>query len=209
MNKAVRNYSIVNQRLPVGRRIISVDANVVKQQLVAFAHSLYAVEHDLFEKRHQSSAIWAFRTKKKAWQMPFTYDYPRPAVSADVLVLDRDSNSILLIQRKKDPFALSWALPGGFMEMDESADVGAIRELKEETGLVINSVQQIGAYSSVDRDPRGRVVTIAFFATASESDYFAAADDAADARWFSINDLPDLAFDHAEIVSDGLQRFAS
>ena len=141
--------------------------------------------------------------------MPFTYDYPRPAVSADVLVLDRDLNSILLIQRKKAPFALSWALPGGFMEMDESADVGAIRELKEETGLVINSVQQIGAYSSVDRDPRGRVVTIAFFATASESDYFAAADDAADARWFSVNDLPDLAFDHAEIVSDGLQRFAS
>ena len=141
--------------------------------------------------------------------MPFTYDYPRPAVSADVLVLDRDLNSILLIQRKKAPFALSWALPGGFMEMDESAGVGAIRELKEETGLVINSVQQIGAYSSVDRDPRGRVVTIAFFATAFESDYFAAADDAADARWFSINDLPDLAFDHAEIVSDGLQRFAS
>jgi len=94
--------------------------------------------------------------------MPFTYDYPRPAVSADVVVLDLESDSILLIQRKKDPFAGSWALPGGFMDMDESADAAAIRELKEETGLIVSRVQQIGAYSATDRDPRGRVVTVAF-----------------------------------------------
>jgi len=139
--------------------------------------------------------------------MPFTYEYPRPAVSADVVVLDRESDSILLIQRKKDPFAGSWALPGGFMDMDESADVAAIRELKEETELVIDCVKQIGAYSTVDRDPRGRVVTVAFFATASQSDHIAAADDAEDARWFSINELPDLAFDHAKIIADGLKQF--
>jgi len=139
--------------------------------------------------------------------MPFTYDYPRPAVSADVVVLDRDA--ILLIQRKKDPFAGSWALPGGFMDMDESADAAAIRELKEETGLVVESVQQIGAYSTVDRDPRGRVVTIAFLATASQSDHIAAADDAADVRWFPINALPELAFDHAKIVADAMERFSN
>lgn len=141
--------------------------------------------------------------------MPYTYEYPRPAVSADVVVLDCETDSILLIQRKKDPFAGSWALPGGFMDMDESADVAAIRELKEETELIVESVKQIGAYSTVDRDPRGRVVTVAFFTTASQSDHIAAADDAADARWFSINELPDLAFDHAKIISDGLAQFSS
>ena len=139
--------------------------------------------------------------------MPFTYEYPRPAVSADVVVLDGES--ILLIKRLKDPFAGCWALPGGFMDMDESADVAAIRELKEETGLVVESVQQIGAYSRVDRDPRGRVVTVAFFATASQSDHFAAADDAVDAQWFSISELPDLAFDHARIIADALDRFST
>ena len=141
--------------------------------------------------------------------MPFTYEYPRPAVSADIVVVDRESNSILLIQRKKDPFAGSWALPGGFMDMGESADAAAIRELKEETELVVDSVEQIGAYSTVDRDPRGRVVTVAFFATALQSDHISAADDAQDARWFSINELPDLAFDHATIIADGLKRFMS
>ena len=95
------------------------------------------------------------------------------------------------------------------MDMDESADVAAIRELKEETELIVESVKQIGAYSTVDRDPRGRVVTVAFFTTASQSDHIAAADDAADARWFSINELPDLAFDHAKIISDGLAQFSS
>lgn len=139
--------------------------------------------------------------------MPYTYDYPRPAVSADVVVVSEDHSSMLLIQRKKDPYAGCWALPGGFMEMDESADLAAIRELKEETGLEVSSVQQIGAYSGVDRDPRGRVVTVAYFATAKTTDHFAAADDAADARWFSLEELPDLAFDHPQIIADAMARF--
>lgn len=134
--------------------------------------------------------------------MPFTYEYPRPCVSADVVVIDKESKSVLLIQRKKDPFAGSWALPGGFMEMDESADRTAIRELEEETGLLVDGVQQIGAYSAVDRDPRGRVVTVAFLTFASQSDRVAAADDAADARWFPLAELPVLAFDHATIIHD-------
>lgn len=137
--------------------------------------------------------------------MPFTYEYPRPAVSADVVVLSPDGHSILLIERQRDPYAGSWALPGGFMDMDESADEAAIRELKEETGLVVSEVAQIGAYSSVDRDPRGRVVTVAFFANAS-SDEIVAGDDAADARWFDLKKLPELAFDHQQIINDA-QRF--
>ena len=142
---------------------------------------------------------------KTGSQMP-TYEYPRPSVSADVVVVDLSMRSLLLILRKNDPFAGSWALPGGFMEMEESAEAAAIRELKEETGLDISKVQQLGAYSSVDRDPRQRVVTIAFYATASESDFVAAADDAQDVRWFPIGDLPDLAFDHSEIVADCLAK---
>lgn len=137
----------------------------------------------------------------------FTYEYPRPAVSADVVVYCAESKSILLIKRLKDPFAGAWALPGGFMDMDESADVAAIRELKEETGLVVETVSQIGAYSKVERDPRGRVVTVAFFAKASENDDVAAADDAADVKWFPIGELPELAFDHATIIADAKARY--
>jgi 8-oxo-dGTP diphosphatase len=139
--------------------------------------------------------------------MPYTYEYPRPSVSADIVVVDLKKRSLLLIRRKKDPFAGGWALPGGFMDMDESAADAAIRELKEETGLDVSRVQQIGAYSEVDRDPRGRVVTVAFYATASESDDFAAADDAEDAKWFSIDDLPELAFDHGNILADCFAKY--
>ena len=139
--------------------------------------------------------------------MPFTYEYPRPAVSADVVVLAEDSASILLIQRKRDPFAGSWALPGGFMDMDETASDAAIRELEEETGLVVSQVSQIGAYSDVQRDPRGRVVTVAFFASVAKASKLAASDDAADAQWFSLDQLPELAFDHQQIIADAKQKF--
>lgn len=141
--------------------------------------------------------------------MPHTYEYPRPAVSADVLVLDRMNRSILLIQRKNEPFAGGWALPGGFMDMDEDAETAAIRELKEETELEVTVASQIGAYSSVDRDPRGRVVTVAFFVEASESDHVAAADDAAKVEWFPVDRLPSLAFDHDQIIKDGMDKFGS
>ena len=137
--------------------------------------------------------------------MPFTYEYPRPAVSADVVVLDQQKKQILLIQRLKDPFAGSWALPGGFMEMDESADQCAIRELQEETGLLVDAVKQIGAYSALNRDPRGRVVTVAFLAFADKTSEVQAADDAADVQWFDLAELPPLAFDHAKIIADAIE----
>ena len=114
---------------------------------------------------------------------------------------------VLLIQRLRDPFAGGWALPGGFMEIDETAEQAAIRELAEETSLVIDTVHQIGAYSAVDRDPRTRVITVAFLAIHRPGDDPVAADDAADTRWFPIDRLPSLAFDHDQIIADGLALY--
>ena len=89
--------------------------------------------------------------------MPYTYKYPRPALTADIVVIAKGSTpEVLLIQRGDDPYKGQWAFPGGFMEMDETTEQCAIRELKEETGLELSEIHQIGAYSKVDRDPRGR-----------------------------------------------------
>ena len=94
--------------------------------------------------------------------MAYTYKYPRPAVTADCIVITREAEpKVLLIQRGNMPFKGGWAFPGGFMNMDETTEQCAIRELEEETGLRLSKIQQIGAYSKVDRDPRGRTVTVA------------------------------------------------
>ena len=102
----------------------------------------------------------------------YIYDYPRPAVTTDCVVFGIDGNSIkvLLIERGNEPFKGCWAFPGGFLNMDENAEQGAIRELKEETGLDLKDIKQIGAYSDVDRDPRSRVITIAFYAVTKITD---------------------------------------
>lgn len=138
----------------------------------------------------------------------YTYDYPRPMLTADCMVVN-DRKEILLVRRGNDPFKDCWALPGGFMEMDETIERCAVRELEEETGLHVSEqdIKLIGVYSAPDRDPRGRTVTAAFFLTLSHSatqiPSIAAGDDAAEVRWWPLNALPPLAFDHAEIVSDG------
>lgn len=141
----------------------------------------------------------------------YTYRYPHPAVTADCIVFARDGADvkILLIERKHDPFRGCWAFPGGFMNMDETADAAAVRELREETGLEISEVHQVGAFTEVDRDPRERVVTIAFYAEIERVQAVRAADDAGRARWFSLRQLPDLAFDHAEILAAALRRWNS
>ena len=95
--------------------------------------------------------------------MAYTYKYPRPAVTADCIVITKEAEpKVLLIQRGDQPFKGGWAFPGGFLNMDETTEQCAIRELEEETGLHISDVHQIGAYSKVDRDPRGRTVTVAY-----------------------------------------------
>ena len=138
--------------------------------------------------------------------MTYTYKYPRPAVTADCVVITREAApKVLLIQRGNEPFKGCWAFPGGFMDMDETTEQCAIRELEEETGLKVSELQQIGAYSKVDRDPRGRTVTIAYLIRIDASVAVVGQDDAAKAEWFPMKALPPLAFDHEEIMRDAIK----
>ncbi|WP_323035504.1 NUDIX hydrolase [Pararhodobacter sp.] len=144
--------------------------------------------------------------------MTYTYDFPRPSVTTDILVFSiRDGVlEVLLIERKYDPFKAAFAIPGGFVQMDEDLHTGALRELEEETGLTGIPIRQLGAYGAPERDPRGRVITIAFIALVPSDDLIArGGSDAQDARWFPVDALPPLAFDHAQIVADGRARLAS
>ena len=139
--------------------------------------------------------------------MEYTYKYPRPAVTADCVVITKEAEpKVLLIQRGADPYKGYWAFPGGFMNMDETTEQCAIRELEEETGLKVTTVQQIGAYSKVDRDPRGRTITVAYLALIDKPVEVTGQDDAAKADWFPLSALPELAFDHADIITD-VKRF--
>ena len=137
----------------------------------------------------------------------YTYKYPHPAVSTDCVVFGFDGYEIkvLLIERGIEPYKGMMAFPGGFMRIDETAEDCAIRELKEETGLEIKNIKQLGVFSSVNRDPRERVVTVAFYALAKQSEV-KGGDDAAAAKWVSINDVPALAFDHDYILRQAMQR---
>ena len=135
--------------------------------------------------------------------MEYTYKYPRPAVTADCVVITKEAEpKVLLIQRGADPYKGCWAFPGGFMNMDETTEQCAIRELEEETGLKVSTVRQIGAYSKVDRDPRGRTITVAYLAIIDKPAQVTGQDDAAKAEWFPLSALPELAFDHADIMAD-------
>ena len=135
--------------------------------------------------------------------MSYEYKYPHPAVTVDCVVFTAD-DKVLLIQRKNEPCKGRWAFPGGFMNIDETAERAVVRELAEETTIVISEtdVFQIGAYTAVDRDPRERVITIAYFAEIEKPVKVKGSDDASTARWFSLDNLPSLAFDHAEILED-------
>lgn len=140
--------------------------------------------------------------------MSYTYEYPRPEVTADVVVITKEEETkVLLIQRGFEPYKGCWALPGGFMEMDETTEACAIRELEEETGLRLADMKQIGAYSKVDRDPRARTITIAYLTIVDEPLPVMGLDDAAKAEWFPINSLPALAFDHDEIMADAISMY--
>ena len=140
--------------------------------------------------------------------MEYTYKYPRPAVTADCVVITKETEpKVLLIQRAIEPYKGCWAFPGGFMNMDETTEQCAIRELEEETGLKLDIMHQIGAYSKVDRDPRGRTITVAYLAIIDKPVQVNGQDDAAKAEWFPINNLPHLAFDHQEIMTDAKLKF--
>lgn len=137
-------------------------------------------------------------------------DYPKPSVTADCAIFALDSDGtprILLIQRRHDPFSGRWALPGGFLDIDEPLDHAAYRELKEETGLDGIKLRRLGIYGEPGRDPRGRTITLLYTAVLHcIPTGVVGADDASDARWFALDDLPELAFDHAHIISDAIEQ---
>ena len=131
----------------------------------------------------------------------YTYKYPHPALTADCVVFGFDGKDlkILLIERGNEPCKGCWAFPGGFMNIDETIEQCARRELEEETGLKLAKIEQFHTFSEVNRDPRERVVTVAFFALVKQAEV-KGGDDAAQAQWFPIKDIPRLAFDHDYIL---------
>ena len=134
--------------------------------------------------------------------MAYTYDYPRPMVTVDIVAIAPGAagTNVLLIRRGEEPFKGQWALPGGFIRLDEELEQSAARELREETGIGAADLIQIAAFGMVGRDPRGRTITVAFLARLDECLPPQAGTDAAQARWFGIDDLPPMAFDHDRIV---------
>lgn len=135
--------------------------------------------------------------------MKHTYEYPRPAVTVDCVVFGFDEGAleVLLIQRRVPPFEHTWALPGGFVQMDESLEDAARRELAEETGITRVFLEQLCTFGEPERDPRGRVITVAYYALAKLTDHAVrAATDAESVAWFQVRDLPTLAFDHERII---------
>lgn len=139
--------------------------------------------------------------------MSYTYKYARPAITADCIVFARNENNlkVLLIQRAQGPFQGQWAFPGGFADVGECLDDTASRELREETGLKDIPLQQLYTFSKPDRDPREHVITVAYYAIINQQEHtLRASSDASKAAWFSIDDLPSLAFDHDEILSVAL-----
>jgi 8-oxo-dGTP diphosphatase len=139
----------------------------------------------------------------------YTYKYPRPALTVDCAIFCTCKNKeyVLLIQRANPPYQNSWAFPGGFVDMDEDLDVAAYRELKEETGFSAISLEQFKTYGAVNRDPRGRTVSVVFRGRleSSELPVVKGDDDAAQAVWQDMDHLPALAFDHDEIMKDLLK----
>ncbi len=141
--------------------------------------------------------------------MAFTYEYARPALTVDVVVFApgaRGGLRVLLIRRRRAPFRGRWALPGGFVDADEDLDEAARRELREETGLQVGPLQQLGAYGTPGRDPRGHTVSVVFVAGAPAAALATAGDDASDCVWHPAGKPPPLAFDHAVVLRDARRR---
>jgi 8-oxo-dGTP diphosphatase len=133
----------------------------------------------------------------------YCYDYPRPALTVDCLIFSKSNcgMEMLLIKRKHEPFKNHWAVPGGFMNIDETTDEAVKREVYEETGIEIENPEQFATFSNVQRDPRGRTVSVVYFLYIDREKLSPkAGDDASEINWFSLENLPELAFDHAEII---------
>lgn len=165
-----------------------------------FSHYLFA--------HSNISTIFArkLHERKQMEELKYHYKYPHPAVTTDCVIFgfDGDKLNVLLVERGIEPFKGCWALPGGFLGMKETAEECAARELREETGLKDAYMQQFHTFSSINRDPRERVITIAFYALVRIQEVIGG-DDAAQAQWFPLDATPELAFDHEEILEAAKQ----
>lgn len=138
----------------------------------------------------------------------YRYKYPRPSVTVDIVLLSYSqvNPQVLLIRRKNPPFQNLWALPGGFIDMDETLEESALRELYEETNIKDVQLTEVGTFGQPERDPRGRVITIAYLGVISPDQQTAVAgSDASEVQWHSTLDLPILAFDHNLIIEKALK----
>lgn len=145
-------------------------------------------------------------------ELKYHYKYPHPAVTTDCVIFGYDGRQlkVLLIERGNEPDKGKWAFPGGFLNIDEQAETGALRELQEETGMTNADIRQFHTFSDPNRDPRERVISIAYYALVKIQDV-KGGDDAAKASWFAIDDVPELAFDHDlmfKLALDALRRQA-
>ena len=143
--------------------------------------------------------------------MTYSYDYPRPAVTTDAVIFGYNSKNdelnVLLIKRANDPYKGKWALPGGFLDMDETVEQCVHRELEEETGLTKVILEEMQTFSEIDRDPRGRTVSVVYFGLVSTLDHSPiAGDDASNAKWFSILRNPPMSFDHHKIIATAVGK---
>ncbi|MBN1520971.1 MAG: NUDIX hydrolase, partial [Candidatus Aureabacteria bacterium] len=146
------------------------------------------------------------KSSGESCQDKFCYDYPRPMVTVDIIVFEKKRKKVLLIRRKKEPYRGAWALPGGYVEIEEPARTSALRELKEETGIEAGDLDFFHYYDAPGRDPRGRTFSLVFFLIAENDLPLCPGTDAEKACWFSADSLPVLAFDHANILRDFLQK---
>lgn len=164
--------------------------------------TLYRCTPDVYDERTQPPAITEFNMAEKG---KYIYDWPRPMVTVDAVVFAFGSSGprVLLVKRRNDPFAGMWAIPGGFVEIDEELEDAVARELEEETGLRDIPLEQMRTIGTCGRDPRGRQITVVYMGIAPDGPTEPkAGDDAARARWFDIDDLPgNMAFDHADVLA--------
>jgi 8-oxo-dGTP diphosphatase len=140
----------------------------------------------------------------------YCYKYPRPALTTDALIYVKENGIflVLLIQRGIEPFKGKWALPGGFVNMDELLETACKRELLEETGLILEKMDQFRTFDAINRDPRHRTISVVFSAELSEKKEVKGGDDADKAGWFPVNELPDMAFDHRGILDAFFQEIS-
>jgi len=138
----------------------------------------------------------------------YCYDYPRPALTSDCIILrkNKTATEILLIQRAYAPYKGYWALPGGFVDPEETTQEAARRELYEETGIDSVNLTQLHTFSELDRDPRGRTVSVVYYSIIENAEISVkAGDDASNTEWFSLKTLPKLAFDHSKIIEFAIE----